>query len=72
MYQVILINSIDDTRKMLYENNYNSCYNYMCSFAKNNNMDINSDEFDTFVEKIIKITENCTYYLSVIIVKKIP
>lgn len=72
MYQVILINGIDDTKKVLYENDYNFCYNYMWDFAKKNNMEINSDEIDTFAEKIIKCTENCTFYLYVIIDKKIP
>ena len=71
MYQVILINGVDDTKKVLYENDYNSCHNYMRDFAKKNNMEMNYTELETFAEKIIKRTENCTFYLYVIIDKKI-
>ena len=69
MYQTIIINGYENTRKILHTGDYKSCHDSMWDFAIRHEMVIKSDEVDTYAEKIIKITENIIYMMFVIIEK---
>ena len=55
MYQTIIINGYENTRKILHTGDYKSCHDSMWDFAIRHEMVIKSDEVDTYSEKIIKI-----------------